>query len=124
MWLQNGSLAIGAGNQIFIYPRMIEESDRLLERLHLRSHHTKMNDLFEIVESLNGPLPVYHPQFLQQCITYGKNALVEKILARLYKELQNLHEEIPLDNFLNIPVDSFIFDKSVRLGPFSLATFC
>ncbi|CUS15530.1 unnamed protein product [Tuber aestivum] len=108
LWLSNGSLVIGAGNQLFVYSRKVEELDDLSKQLQLSSLKARLDDIFEIVSHLNGPVPVYHPQFLQQCILAGKSGLVEEILVRLHKELKNFHEEIPLDNFLGIPIDTFL----------------
>lgn len=108
LWLSNGGLVIGSGNQLFVYSRKIEQRDDLVRTLQLSSHKARLDDIFEIVSQLNGPVPVYHPQFLQQCILAGKHALVEEVLVRLHKELRGYHEEIPLDNFLSIPVERFI----------------
>ncbi|KAI5797674.1 RAVE protein 1 C terminal-domain-containing protein [Geopyxis carbonaria] len=107
IWLDDGGLVVGSGNQLFVYPRKIDEIDETLDSLHLSSHNVKMEDLFDIVSELNGPLPTYHPQFLQQCILAGKSSLVETILVRLYKELSNYHEEIGIDGFLNIPIEVY-----------------
>lgn len=108
LWLSNGGLVIGAGNQLFVYSRKIEHRDDLFRTLQLSSHKARLDDIFEIVSQLNGPVPVYHPQFLQQCILAGKHTLVEEVLVRLHKELRNFHEEIPLDNFLDIPPERFL----------------
>lgn len=107
IWLHNGGLVIGCGNQLFLYPRRIVEIDKTLESLHLSSHKTDKHDLFNIVSELNGPLPAYHPQFLQQCILTGKTSLVETILIKLYKELVKYHEEIGLEPFLGIQLETF-----------------
>jgi WD40 repeat protein len=109
IWLQDGGLVIGCGNQLLLYPRKIQGEDKMLDSLHLTSHtKKKMDDIFDIVSELNGPLPVYHPQFLQQSILAGKSKLVELILVKLYKELRNYHEEIGLDPFLDLPIDTYI----------------
>lgn len=108
LWLSNGSLVIGAGNQLFVYSRKISELDGLSRQLQLSSHKARLDDIFQIVSHVNGPVPVYHPQFLQQCILAGKPALVEEILVSLHKELKNFHELIPLDNNLGIPIETFL----------------
>jgi hypothetical protein len=113
IWLQDGGLVIGCGNQLFLYPRKIEGEDKMLDSLHLTSHTKKLDDIFDIVSELNGPLPTYHPQFLQQCILAGKSKLVELVLAKLYKELRNYHEEIGLDPFLDLPIDTYIVRDQV-----------
>lgn len=110
LWLANGGLVIGAGNQLFVYSRKLltdEQTDSA--ELGLAEHHKgRLDDVFEIVSVLNGPVPVYHPQFLQQCILAGKTALVEEILVALHKALRTWHEEIPLDNLLEIPIERFL----------------
>lgn len=113
IWVNNGSLVIGTGHQLLLYPRKIDGPDRMLDSLHLSSHKTKLEDIFDIVAELNGPLPVYHPQFLQQCILAGKSKLVELILVKLYKELSNYHEEIGIDPFLDIPIETFVSKDQV-----------
>lgn len=65
------------------------------------------------MSELNGPLPVYHPQFIQQAILAGKYALAEMIAVRLCKELQSYHEEIGLDVYLGIPLDEFFKNEHV-----------
>lgn len=115
-WMHNGSLVIGCGNQLFVYPRKIEDMDKTLESLHLSSHKTNKQDLFNIVSALNGPLPAYHPQFLQQCILTGKASLVETILLKLYKELQRYHEEIGLEPTLGIPLETFYEPTKVGIS--------
>lgn len=108
IWLEDGGLVIGAGNQLYLRTRKIDKPDELIKSLNISPHGKGANtDIFDIVSHLNGPLPVYHPQFLQQCILSGRTKLVERILANLHKELQSYHEEIPLDNFLGIPLEAF-----------------
>lgn len=113
IWLQDGGLVVGSGNQLFLYPRRMDGVDRLLDSLHPTSHTTGLDDIFDVVAELNGPLPVYHPQFLQQCILAGKSRLVETILLRLYRELRSYHPEIGLDAFLDLDVETFIAKDQV-----------
>jgi hypothetical protein len=114
-WLHDGGLVVGSGNQLFLYPRKIEGVDEVLDSLHLSSHKSKMDDIFDIVVELNGPLPVYHPQFLQECILAGKTKLAEIILVKFYKELRNYHEEIGLDPFLDLDIETYYTSEQVRL---------
>lgn len=101
-------MVIGAGNQLHIRTRKIESGDELVQSLNVSPHHKATNkDMFDIVTHLNGPVPVYHPQFLQQCILSGRTKLVERILVNLHKELRSYHEEIPLEDFLGIPIEVF-----------------
>ncbi|KAF8456637.1 RAVE protein 1 C terminal-domain-containing protein [Terfezia claveryi] len=108
IWLEDGGLIIGAGNQLHLRTRKIENEDGLIKSLNTYPHHKgAIMDLFDLVSHLNGPVPVYHPQFLQQCILCGRAKLVERILLNLHKGLRSYHEEIPLDNFLGIPLEVF-----------------
>ncbi|KAF8477585.1 RAVE protein 1 C terminal-domain-containing protein [Kalaharituber pfeilii] len=108
IWLEDGGLVIGAGNQLHMRNRRIEAIDDVAKFLNVFPHKASNTDIFDIVSHLNGPVPVYHPQFLQQCILAGRTKLVERILVGLHKELRSYHEEIPLDNFLNIPIQAFL----------------
>ncbi|KAI5821217.1 RAVE protein 1 C terminal-domain-containing protein [Pyronema omphalodes] len=112
IWLHDGGLVIGTGNQLLLYPRRFEGEDRLLTELNrISSSKHRLDDIFDIVSELNGPLPVYHPQFLQQSILAGKSQMVEEILLKLYKELRVFHEEMGLDPFLGLPIESYASRK-------------
>lgn len=107
-WLDNGHLVIGAGNQIFVYDQEMHMNDRLVERLRLPGRRKASKRLFEVVRRLNGPLPIFHPQFLAQCILYGKSSLVQKILITLHHKLKFWSEGDDLDSFLDLPIEIFI----------------
>ena len=106
-WLNNGHLVVGAGNQLFVYDKKIHVSSRLVSALRIPSRGMSNVDLFEVVNRLNGPLPVFHPQFLAQCILGGKIALVHSILMALNRKLKFYTEGDPLDGFLNMPLEHF-----------------
>lgn len=110
-WLTNGHLVIGAGNQLFIYDKEIDVADRLVSNLRIPSRGLASVDMFDIVSRLNGPLPVFHPQFLAQCILSGKLSLVQTILTSLLKRLKFFTEGDNLDGFLDIPLSNF-YDRS------------
>jgi RAVE protein 1 C terminal len=110
-WLGSGNLAVGAGNQIFVYDRDIEISDQFVSEFRLSKRQTASLDLFEVVRRLNGPLPVFHPQFLGQCILTGKTALVHKILTTLLQRLKFEGDEV--DSFLNLPLHVFTEDMEL-----------
>ncbi|KAJ5581798.1 RAVE complex protein Rav1 C-terminal [Penicillium sp. DV-2018c] len=106
-WLNNGHLVIGAGNQLFVYDKDIDVGDRLVSELRMPSRGLPTVDLFDLVSRLNGPLPVFHPQYLAQCILAGKTSLVHSILLRLYRKLKFYTEGDDLDGFLEMPVEYF-----------------
>lgn len=41
-------------------------------QIQLDVHKYKFKDIFDVCQRVNGPLPVYHPQFLQQAILAGR----------------------------------------------------
>lgn len=112
-WLTNGHLVIGAGNQLFVYDKDIDIGDRLVSELRMPSRGLSSVDLFDIVSRLNGPLPVFHPQFLSQCILAGKSSLVHAILTTLHRKLKFYTEGDDLDGFLEMPLEDFYGEKDV-----------
>jgi hypothetical protein len=112
-WLTNGHLVIGAGNQLFVYDKDIDIGDRLVSGLRIPSRGLSSVDLFDVVSRLNGPLPVFHPQFLAQCILSGKTSLVHSILINLHKKLKFYTEGDDLDGFLEMPLQDFYEDSDV-----------
>lgn len=106
-WLGDGHLVVGAGNQIFTFSRRFDLSSSLITKLKLPQGKDGTWDMFETVRRLNGPLPVFHPQFLSQCILSGKSAIVRRVLANLNKTLKFFGDEIPLDNHLDMDLEEF-----------------
>lgn len=117
-WLNNGHLVIGAGNQLFVYDKDIDIGDRLVSELRMPARGMSTVDLFDLVSRLNGPLPVFHPQFLAQCILAGKNDLVHSILLNLHRKLKFYTEGDELDGFLEMPVQCF-YERDVSAHPFN-----
>ncbi|PLB35074.1 WD repeat protein [Aspergillus candidus] len=110
-WLSGGHLAIGAGNQLFVYGNEIDATDRLITHLRFPSRGSSTVDLFEVVSRLNGPLPVFHPQFLAQYILSGKTGLVHSVLMNLLRKLKFYTEGDDIDGFLEMPLERFYLDR-------------
>lgn len=106
-WLGDGHLVIGAGNQVFAYDRQFDVSGTLITSLRLPHRKKGQWDIFDVVQRLNGPLPVFHPQFLSQCILAGKIALVHSILLALHNTLKYWIEGEAIDDYLGLPVEDF-----------------
>ena len=91
IWLAGGSLAIGAGNQIYVFSRFIDRDAHVssptsdLERVVLDTEQPE--DLFQLIAWRNGPLLDYHPTVLSQCLLWGKSDLVKSILLKLLADL-------------------------------------
>ncbi|KAK8223278.1 WD repeat protein-like protein [Phyllosticta capitalensis] len=117
VWLGSGNLVIGAGNQLFVQDEVVEVDDSLLPDLRSVARRKKDVDLFTLVSRLNGPLPVYHPQLLAQCVLSGKLLLVQRILINLFKALKFYTEGDPFDTFLGLSPEDFCSDLDVRCLP-------
>jgi hypothetical protein len=112
-WLSGGNLVIGAGNQLFVYDKKVEIDRNLVTDLRLPAQGGVSNDIFNVVSRLNGPLPVFHPQFLSQCILRGKLGLVQMVLAKLHQTLIYFSEGDDLHSFLDLPVEMFYGRREV-----------
>ncbi len=112
-WLGSGNLVIGAGNQLFTYDKDIAISDDVVRDLVIPAHPRPTWDIFDLVTFLNGPLPVFHPQFLAQCILAGKHNQVQKIIVGLHKALRFFTAGDELDIFLSLPADEFYIEQEV-----------
>ncbi|KAK9467677.1 RAVE protein 1 C terminal-domain-containing protein [Lipomyces arxii] len=104
IWLDDGTLVIGSGNQLFTHDKRMDTSIAI-KALHLDTHKLPLHSIFDIVSVLNGPLPLYHPQLIAQAIFYGKADPVRKILVNLLKELK-----------FGVPTDNNIADVTSTLG--------
>ena len=111
VWLGSGNLVIGAGNQLFIQDEHVAVTEGLFPSLRMISRKTASIDIFTAVSRLNGPLPVYHPQLLSQCVLASKLLLVQRILVRLYQTLKFWIEGEELDSLLGMSVDDFSEDE-------------
>jgi hypothetical protein len=117
VWLGSGNLVIGAGNQLFIQDENVEVSESLFPSLRAISRKSASIDIFTAVSRLNGPLPIYHPQLLSQCVLAGKLLLVQQILIRLYQKLKFWIEGEELESTLGFAVEDF------SEGPVSIDDF-
>lgn len=111
VWLGSGNLIIGAGNQLFMQDENVEVSETLFPSLRTLSRKSASIDIFNAVSRLNGPLPVYHPQLLSQCVLAGKLLLVQRILLRLYQKLKFWIEGEDLESTLGFAVEDFSEDE-------------
>ena len=113
IWLGNGSLVIGAGHQLFVYDKDIATSDTLISELSLPVHKPPFVDLFDVAALLNGPLPLFHPQFLGQSMMAGKFSQVQKVILNLGKCLKFFSEGDTLDSYLSLSPDEFFLEQAV-----------
>lgn len=107
VWLGGGSFAIGAGHQMIVLDHNIPVTENLQPDLRLSTKDKHKLDIFTLVSRLNGPLPVYHPQYLAQFILQGKVMLVQRILLKLWKVIKFYTEGDPFDSMLGMPIEAF-----------------
>lgn len=113
-WLGSGNLVVGAGNQLYIYDKDVNTSDDMVTDLSVSFHQHRSLSIFDLVTYLNGPLPVFHPQFLAQCILAGKLVHVQRILIGLYKALKFFVAGDDLDSFVSMLPQNFYLEQEVR----------
>ncbi|KAI4218521.1 MAG: hypothetical protein LQ349_008677 [Xanthoria aureola] len=109
-WLGSGNLLIGAGNQLFIYDKSVDSSDDMISNLTLPVQKREKMNLFDLVTILNGPLPLFNPQFISQCILAGKFRQAQRILYSLYNALKFYTDGDALDSFLSMSPDIFTIE--------------
>ncbi|KAK6954885.1 hypothetical protein Daesc_002513 [Daldinia eschscholtzii] len=116
-WLSDGNLVIGAGNQLFSYDRTFEITDRLISSARVPHRKDGTRDLYDVIQRLNGPLPVFHPQFLSQCILAGKHSVVRRVLLALNHTLKYHVEGDSIDDYLGLDLADFYIRKgSMSIG--------
>ena len=74
--------------------------------------------MFEVVQRLNGPLPVFHPQFLSQCILAAKNDAVKRVLLALHRVLKYHVEGDVIDDYLGLDLAGFYAGDDAKVGFF------
>lgn len=112
-WLGSGNLVIGAGTQLYIYDKNVATSDNMIADLSMPVPHHQSLNLFDLVTYLNGPLPVFHPQFLAQCILAGKMLRVQQIIIGLFKALKFFVAGDELDSFVLMSPSDFYSEHQV-----------
>ena len=112
-WLGSGNLVIGAGNQLYVYDKAVETSDDMIVDLSIPIHQHRSLSIFDLVTHLNGPLPLFHPQFLAQCILAGKLVQVQRIIIGLYKAMRFFVTGDELDSFVSMFPRDFYMEHEV-----------
>ncbi|CCH42531.1 Regulator of V-ATPase in vacuolar membrane protein 1 [Wickerhamomyces ciferrii] len=109
IWLKDGTLVIGTGNQIFVSDKTLDvETDKFTKK-SLGSRNIVSNDLLNLCSVLNGPLPLYHPQILIQTLFNKKIEIVKEILLRLFLKIRELEAK---DKPINLLGSTLGFDIS------------
>ncbi|CCE62070.1 hypothetical protein TPHA_0B03980 [Tetrapisispora phaffii CBS 4417] len=123
IWLNDATFVVASGNQLYIKDKSLDLSDEFVSR-SIGSRKILSNDILHLNSVLNGPLPVYHPQFLIQSLYCNKLNLVKELVLRLFLEVRkiNLNEydisSLPSD--LNVEREKFLVksDKDYKIEIF------
>jgi len=104
IWMSDGLLVMGSGNQFYISDKSLNPDKDEITRRAIGTLEIVSSDIFHLCTALNGPLPLYHPQFIIQMLFTGRFALIEVILVRLCNDLReiDLGNKRALDTSLNI----------------------
>ena len=114
-WLGNGHFVIGAGHQLFVYDRHHKKAV-ISNDVESSTKSDVSTDLFELVARANSALPIYHPQFISQCILAGKLTLAQGIVVNLHYALRYYTEGDELSSFLGLSTDEIIGNRDVSSG--------
>ncbi|ORY25155.1 RAVE protein 1 C terminal-domain-containing protein [Naematelia encephala] len=96
IWLAGGSLAVGAGNQIYLFSRFLErDTPTPSPSASAKSvaFDDEPEDIFQLIASQNGPLWDYHPTVLAQCLLWNKLDLVKRILRDLVQSFKDSQQK-------------------------------
>lgn len=88
IWLKDGTLVIGTGNQIFVADKKLDLTNDKFTKKSLGSRNIVSNDIMSLCSVLNGPLPLFHPQILIQALFNEKIEIVKEILLRLFLKIR------------------------------------
>ncbi|SMN19389.1 similar to Saccharomyces cerevisiae YJR033C RAV1 Subunit of the RAVE complex (Rav1p, Rav2p, Skp1p), which promotes assembly of the V-ATPase holoenzyme [Maudiozyma saulgeensis] len=103
VWLKDATFVVASGNQLYIKDKSLDLNDPFTHK-SIGSRTILSNDILHLNSVLNGPLPVYHPQFLIQAIYANKIELVKEILLRLFLKLRDIDLNSK-DITVNLPSD-------------------
>ncbi|EDO16053.1 hypothetical protein Kpol_1067p26 [Vanderwaltozyma polyspora DSM 70294] len=102
VWMKDGTFVVASGNQFYIKDKTLDMGDPFVHH-SIGSRKILSNDILHLNSVLNGPLPVYHPQFIIQSLYCNKLQLVKEILLRLFLEIRNIN--FKSDDIRNLPSD-------------------
>lgn len=108
VWLRDGNLVVCAGNQLFMASDQVDLQKDISPELQSSIPHKRAQHIHDVVHRMNGPLAVFHPQFISQCVLAGKLEVVHRILLILHKTLKFYTEGDELDPLQGTDVEDFL----------------
>lgn len=110
IWMKDGMFACASGNQFYIKDKSLDLNDPFTHN-SIGSRKIMSDDILHLSGVLNGPIPVFHPQFLIQALYAGKLNLVIDILMKLFWELRKV-------TFKNKDIANLNFDLDIEAKNF------
>ncbi|KAL7418926.1 regulator of (H+)-ATPase in vacuolar membrane [Cryptotrichosporon argae] len=97
IWLAGGSLAVGCGNQTYVFSRFLDRPTPVpspaASARGVLLDPEEPEDIFQLIAQQNGPLIDYHPTVLAQCLLWNKIELVKRIIRQLVASLRTCEDE-------------------------------
>ena len=107
-WLGDGSLAVAAGNGIFLSSNDLSVEDlneEVRETIDAGLKSGERKELSSLARQLIQPLPVWHPSLLSHSFRHGHWPLASSLLERLLQKLKFWSEGDALHPFLDVPAE-------------------
>lgn len=104
IWMKDGILVIGAGNQLYLSDKKLDINNDIITNQAIGTLEIVSNDLFHLCSALNGPLPLYHPQFIIQLLLSGRITLIRLILKKLSVVLREIDLGTRTDNNFTLDI--------------------
>ncbi|KAG0691168.1 regulator of (H+)-ATPase in vacuolar membrane [Pichia californica] len=103
VWMKDGLLVLGAGNQFYLSDKKLDDKDIITSKA-IGTLEIVSNDIFHLCSALNGPLPLYHPQFIIQLLFSGRHDLIKEILSKLCLALREIDLGKRKDNNFDLEI--------------------
>ncbi|KAN0060250.1 regulator of (H+)-ATPase in vacuolar membrane [Thecaphora frezii] len=108
-WLTRGRIVVASASSMFIYGPRCEATD-------LDARRTK--HIAEVVAERTGPLPQYHPAFLEECLLWNNLDVAKSIIANLKSAVSAVSPDNVDEawDFCDVPLESFASIGAGRVG--------
>lgn len=113
IWMKDGLLVTGAGNQLYLSDKKLDLNDAITRRA-IGTLEISSNDIFHLCAALNGPLPLYHPQFIIQSLFSGKHVMIRQILMKLSNIVREIDLGLRKEDDFSMDIDIEQILESVR----------
>lgn len=117
VWLGDGSLALAAGNSVFLSSSEVDVAEMgadVREATHATAASDKTLAMSIVAQQLKGPIPIWHPTFVAHIVRHGSWSLAASLVNRLLQKLKFWTEGDALQPLLNVPPAQLYGAEGVR----------